>query len=115
VTGDARAVTHRPSGPGLPDYANEEDVMAGARAADLALLDDAIGQARALADGLGRLLDRAELGTTGRFVELAARETAGTVTWLAEARRELAATPTRAEQDAHLDEQAELHERLWTR
>lgn len=66
---------------------------AGARAADLALLDEAIGEVRALADGLGRFLDRAELGTTGRFVELAARETADTATWLAEAHRELAATP----------------------
>jgi hypothetical protein len=115
VTADARAAAHRPPGPGLPDYANEDDVTAAARTADLALLDEAFGQARALTDGLGRLLDRAELGTTGRFVELAARETAGTATWLAEARRELAAPPTRAERSAHLAEQAELHQRLWTR
>ena len=87
----------------------------GARAADLALLDEVIGQVRALTESLSRLLDRAELGTTGRFVELAARETAGMAAWLAEARRELAATLTRAEHAAHFDEQAELHERLRTR
>jgi len=115
VGAGVRAVTHRPSGPGLPDYANEEDVTAAARTADLALLDEALGQARALTDGFVLLLDRAELGTTSRFVELAARETAGTAAWLAEAHRELAATPTRAEHAAHRDEQAELHQRLWTR
>jgi hypothetical protein len=115
VTADARPVMHRPSGPGLPDYANEEDMTAADRAADLALLDEALGQIRALEDSLVRFLDRAELGTTGRFVELAARETAGTAVWLAEARRDLAATPTRAERAARRDEQAELHQRLWTR
>jgi hypothetical protein len=115
MTADVRPVTHRPPGLGLPDYAHEEDLTADARAADLALLDEAIGQVHALADGLGRLLDRAALGTTGRFVELAVRETAGTATGFTEARQELAATPTRAEQAAHLDEQAELHQRLWTR
>ena len=61
MTADARPVTHhRGPGLGLPkDYAHEEDLTAGARAADLALLDEAIDQVRALADGLGRLLDRA--------------------------------------------------------
>ena len=101
--------------PDLPDYAEEDGLTALTRAADLALLDEAIHQTQNLVEALGHLRRRVELQTTSRYIELAVRDLADTTTWLADARRELAAMPTRAEQAAYLAEQAELHRRLWTR
>ena len=101
--------------PDLPDYADEDGLTVLARAADLALLDEAIRQVKDMAEALDHLQRRVELQTTSRYIELAVRDLADTATWLADAYRELAATPTRAEQAAYLAEQAELHWRLWTR
>src|SRR5690349_15224698 len=101
--------------PDLPDYAYEDDLTILSRDADLALLDEAIRQTQNLVEALGHLRRRAELGTTSRYIELTLQDLADTTTWLAEARRELAATPTRAEQAEYLAEQAELQRRLWTR
>ena len=101
--------------PDLPDYAEEDDLTAFTRDADLALLDEAIRQTQNLVEALGHLRRRVELQTTSRYIELAVRNLADTTTWLADARRELNSTPTRAEQAAYLAEQAELHRRLWTR
>src|SRR5918993_2450409 len=99
--------------PDLPDYADEDGLTALTRAADLALLDEAIRQTQNLAEALDHLRRRVELQTTSRYIELAVRDLADTTTWLADARRELTETPTRAEQAAYLAEQAELHWRRW--
>jgi hypothetical protein len=101
--------------PVLPDYADEDGLTVIARDADLALLDAAIRQTQTLVEALGQLQRRVELRTTSRYIELAVRNLADTITWLADARRELATTPTRTEQAAYLAEQAELQRRLWTR
>ena len=104
--------------PGLlntPDYANEDGLTALARDADLALLDEAIRQVKGTAEALDGLRRRAELGTTSRYIELALPDLADTAAWLADARRELAQTPTRAEQAEYLAEQAELQRQLWRR
>ena len=101
--------------PHLPDYADEDDLTVLTRDADLALLDEAIRQTQNLVEALGHLRRRVELRTTSRYIELALQDLADTTAWLAGARRELAATPTRAEQAEYFAEQAELHWRLWTR
>jgi hypothetical protein len=101
--------------PDLPDYADEDGLTVLTRGADLALLDEAIRQTQNLMEALGHLRRRVELRATSRYIELALQDLADTTSWLAEARRELAATPTRAEQAEYLAEQAELHWRLWTR
>jgi hypothetical protein len=101
--------------PDLPDYAEEDGLTALARDADLALLDEAIHQVKGAAEALDGLRRRAELGTTSRYIELALPDLTDTAAWLADARRELAATPTRAEQAEYLAEQAELQRRLWRR
>ena len=101
--------------PDLPDYAEEDGLTIIARTADLALLNEAIRQTHSLAEAFGQLRRRVELRTTSRYIELAVRDLADTAAWLADARRELATTPTRAEQAEYLAEQAELHRRLWTR
>jgi hypothetical protein len=54
--------------PDLPDYAEEDDLTAFTRAADLALLDQAIRQAQSLAEALGYLRRRVELQTTSRYI-----------------------------------------------
>ena len=99
----------------LPDYADEKDITADARAADLALLAAAVRHVRALAGALARLLEGAELLTTGRYLNLVRDGIAGLADWLDDAVRELEATPTPAEEAAFRSEQAELHERLWRR
>jgi hypothetical protein len=101
--------------PDLPDYADEDSLTALARDVDLALLDAAIRQTQTLVEALGHLRRRVELWTTSRYFELAIQDLADTTAWLAGARRELAATPTRAEQAEYLAEQAELQRQLWRR
>lgn len=101
--------------PSLPDYADGEDLTTAARAADLALLDEAIRLVQALADGLAKLPDRAELGTTGQYIEIASRDLADSLAWLTDARRELDTALTRAEHEAYLDEHAIRHAQLWRR
>ena len=99
----------------LPDYADEEEVTAEARAADLALLADAARHARELAGALAELREGAELLTTGRYLDLVRDGVADLADWLGDAIEELKATPTPAEEAAFRAEQAELHERLWRR
>ena len=99
----------------LPDYADEEEIAADARAADLALLADAVRHVRALAGALAELREGAELPTTGRYVGLVHEGVVDLGDWLGDAIGELRATPTPAEEAAFRAEQAELHERLWRR
>ena len=99
----------------MPDYAHEPEVTADARAADLALLADAVRHVRALAGALAELREGAELLTTGRYLDLVRDGLADLGDWLGDAVQELTATPTRAEEAAFRAEQAELHERLWRR
>ncbi len=98
-----------------PDNADEEEIAADARAADLALLADAVHRVRALAGALAELREGAELPTTGRYLDLVRDGVAYLGDWLGDAIRELKAMPTRAEEAAFRAEQAELHERLWRR
>ena len=99
----------------LPDYADEPEVTAGARAADLALLADAARHTRELAGALAELRESAELLTTGRHLDLVRDGVADLGDWLGDAIEELKATPTPAEEAAFRAEQAELHERMWRR
>lgn len=99
----------------LPDYADEERITADARAADLALLAEARRRGQAFASALAELRENAELSTTGRYLDLARDGAGDLVDWLDAAAAELKASPTPAEEKAHRDEQAELHERLWRR
>ncbi len=97
----------------LPDYADEEGGTADARAADLALLADAVRRVRTLAGALAEWREGAELPTTGRYVGLVHEGIVDLGDWLGDAIGELRATPTRAEEAAFRAEQADLHERLW--
>ena len=97
----------------LPDYADEEEIAADARAADLVLLADAVRHVQALAGALAELREGAELPTTGRYVGLVHDGVVDLGDWLGDAIGELRATPTRAEEAAFRAEQADLHERLW--
>ena len=99
----------------LPDYADQEEITAAARAADLALLVEAARHVRALAGALAELREGAELPTTGRYVGLVHDGVVDLSDWLGDAIGELKATPTPAEEAAFRAEQAELHERLWRR
>ncbi len=99
----------------LPDYADEPEITATARAADLAVLVEAMCQGRTLVGVLARLRDGAELLTTGRYLDLVRDGLADLGDWLGDAAEELKATPTPAEKKAFRVEQAELHERLWRR
>ena len=99
----------------LPDYADEEEITAEARAADLALLADAVREVQALAGALAELRAGAELLATGRYLDLVRDGLADLADWLGDAIGELTATPTPAEEAAFRAEQAELHERLWRR
>jgi hypothetical protein len=96
----------------LPDYGEEPEITAAARAADLGVLAEAIGQGRALIDALAQLRSRAELSITERYLALAASRAGELADWLTDAAKELAAVATPAEQQAYLAEQAELQERL---
>ena len=99
----------------LPDYADEEEITADARAADLALLAEAARHVQAVAGALAELRQGSELPTTGRYVDLVRDGVGDLVDWLDDAIGELKATPTPAEEAAFRAEQAELHERLWRR
>ena len=99
----------------LPDYADEPGITAAARAADLALLAEAMRQGRTLVGTLAGLREGAELFTTRRYFDLARDSLGGLVDWLGDAVKELKAAATPAEQAAYLAEQAELHDRLWRR
>ncbi len=99
----------------LPDYADEEEITADARAADLALLANAVRRVRALSGALAELREAAELLTTGRYLDLVGDGVADLGDWLDDAVKELKAAATPAEQKAFLAEQGELHERLWLR
>ena len=110
MTDRADAEPHR-----LPDYADEEEITADARAADLALLADAVHHVRALAGALAELREGAELLTTGRYLDLVCDGLADLGDWLGDAVQELRATPTPAEEAGFRAEQAELHGRLWRR
>lgn len=99
----------------LPDYADEPEVTAEARAADLALLAEVARHVQVLAGALAALREGAELPTTGRYVGLVHDGVVDLGDWLGDAIGELKATPTRAEEAAFRAEQAELHERLWRR
>ena len=101
--------------PHLPDYANEDGLTTISRAADLVLLEEAIREVKGLTEVFSRLQQRVELRTTSRYIELATSDLIDTVAWLADARRELDATPTPAEQADYLAEQAELQRQLWRR
>jgi hypothetical protein len=99
----------------LPDYADEPEVTADARAADLALLAEAVRHVRALAGALAELREGVEQPTTGRYFDLVRDGLADLGDWPSDAIGELKATPTPAEEEAFRAEQAELHERLWRR
>ena len=99
----------------LPDYAEEPEITADARAADLALLAEARRQGRAFASVLAELREGTELSTTGRYFDLVRDGACDLADWLDAAAAELKASSTPAEEKAHRDEQAELHERLWRR
>ena len=99
----------------LPDYADEEGITADARAADLALLADAVRHVREIAGVLAESREGAELLTTCQYLDLVRDGIADLADWLGDAVQELKATPTRAEERAFRAEQAELQERLWRR
>ena len=99
----------------LPDYADEEEIAADARAADLVLLADAVRHVQVLAGALAELREGAELPTRGRYVGLVHDGVVDLGDWLGDAIGELTATPTPAEEAVFRAEQAELHERLWRR
>ncbi len=99
----------------LPDYADEPEITATARAADLALLAEAMRHGRTLVDTLAELHEEAELFTTRRYFDLARNSLGDLADWLDGAAAELKASPTPSEQKAYRDEQTELHERLWRR
>ena len=99
----------------LPDYADEEEITAEARAADLALLAEARRQGRAFAFALAELREGAELPTTGRYLDLIRDGIGDLADWLGDVIEELKATPTPAEEKAFRAERAELHEWLWRR
>jgi hypothetical protein len=99
----------------LTDYADEEEITADARAADLALLAEAVRHVRALAGTLVELREGAELPTTGRYLELVRDGIADLADWLDDAVGELKTVCTSVEEAAFRAEQAELHERLWRR
>jgi hypothetical protein len=99
----------------LPDYADEPEITATARAADLVVLAEAMRHGRTLVGVLAELREGAELPTTGRYLDLVYDGVADVGDWLGDAIGELKATPTPAEEKAFRAEQAELHERLWRR
>ncbi len=99
----------------LPDYADEEEITAEARAADLALLVEARHRGEALAATLTQLGEGAELLTTCRYLDLARDGIGDLADWLDDAAKELKASRTPAEEKAYRDERAELHDRLWRR
>src|SRR5688572_14711386 len=83
MAGEARAeratMPGMPNTPDLPDYANEDSLTSMARAADLALLDEAIREVGGLGEALSRLRERVELRTTSRYLELAASDLTDTI------------------------------------
>jgi hypothetical protein len=99
----------------LPDYAGEPEVTAHARAADLALLAEAVRRVQALAGALAELRKGAGLLTTGHYFDLVRDGLADLGDWPGDAVGELKATPTPAKEAAFRAEHAELHERLWRR
>ena len=99
----------------MSDYADEEEITAEARAADLALLAEARRLGRAFASALAELREGAELSTTGRYLDQARDGVNDLADWLDDAAEELKASPTPSEQKASRDEHAELQERLWRR
>ncbi len=99
----------------LPDYADEPEITAAARAADLALLAEAMRHGRTLVDTLAELHEEAELFTTRRYFDLARDSLGGLADWFDDAVKELKAAATPAEEKAFRAEQAELCERLWRR
>jgi hypothetical protein len=99
----------------LPDYADEEEITGDARAADLALLADAIRHVRALVGALAELREDAELLTTGRYLDLVRNGVDDLSKWLDDAAGQFRAALTPAEEKAFRAEQAELHERLLRR
>ena len=99
----------------LPDYADEPEITAAARAADLALLAEAMRHGRTLVGALAELREGAELLTTRRYFDVAGESLTGLADWLDDAVKELKGAATPAEEKAFRAEQAELHERMWRR